>query len=146
MKTPREILLGRHRSIGPRLDAIRHEVMNAAADVHRRNQPVRILTVAAVLTNTIKLLFRELVWPCRRIWTGLAAVWILIFTVNFSMRDPLPAIARKSPPASDMIVVWRQQQQLMAELNGLPAPVSEAERQKTFLPKPRTERTETLAT
>lgn len=146
MKTPREILLNRHQAVGPKLDAIRREVVNVGADVNRRKRLVRELTFATALANAIRLLYLELVWPCRRTWAGLAAVWILIFTVNFSLRDPSPAIARKSPPASEMIIVWRQQQQLMAELNGLPSPAGDADRQKSFSPKPRTERTEILAT
>jgi hypothetical protein len=144
MKTPREILLNRHRSAAPKLDAIRREVVKVAADVNRRKQTVRELTFAATLANAIRLSFLELVWPCRRIWTGLAAAWILIFAVNFSMRDPSPAITRKSPPASEMIFAWLQQQRLMAELNGLPAP-RDTEQQKIFRPRPRTEHTEILA-
>jgi hypothetical protein len=140
MKTPREILLARHRAAEPKLDAIRQEVVNAAADVNRRKPPVQELTFVATLANAIRIPFRELVWPSRRTWAALATVWILIFAVNFSMRDPSPVVARKSPPAAEMIVAWRQQQQLMAELNGAPAVPAEAEREKTFMPKPRTER------
>jgi hypothetical protein len=81
----------------------------------------------------------ELVWPCRRIWTGLAAIWILIFIFNFSQRDPSELMARKTPPPSpEMILAFRQQQQLLAELIGqnetraTPPP-------KPFAPQPRSE-------
>ena len=57
MKTPREILLERHRSAAPKLDAIRREVVEVAADVNRRKQPVRELTFAAALANAIRLSF-----------------------------------------------------------------------------------------
>jgi hypothetical protein len=144
LKTPREILLARHRTVEPKLDAIRREAVKVAADVNRRKQPVRELTFAATLANAIRLSCLELIWPCRRIWAGLAAAWILIFTVNFSMRDPSPTVTQKSPPASEMIFAWQQQQRLMAELNGLPAP-RDTEQQKIFRPRPRTEHAEILA-
>jgi hypothetical protein len=139
MKTPREILLNRHRSAAPKLDAIRHEVMKVAADVNRRKQPVRELTFAAALANAIRLSFLELIWPCRRIWTGLAAVWIFIFIFNFSQRDPSELMARKTPPpAPEMILTFRQQEKLLAELIGPNEPQAAAP-PKPFLPQPRSE-------
>jgi hypothetical protein len=139
MKTPREILLNRHRSAAPKLDAIRREVMKVAADVNRRKQPVRELTFAAALANAIRLSFLELIWPCRRIWTGLAAVWILIFIFNFSQRDPSELMARKTPPPSpEMILTFRQQEKLLAELIGPNEPQAAAP-PKPFLPQPRSE-------
>ena len=139
MKTPRDILLEQHRSAAPKLDAIRREVMKVAADVNRRKQPVRELTFAAALANAIRLSFLELIWPCRRIWTGLAAVWILIFIFNFSQRDPSELTARKTPPPSpEMILTFRQQEKLLAELIGPNEPQAAAP-PKPFLPQPRSE-------
>jgi hypothetical protein len=138
MKTPREILLARHRAIEPKLDVIRREAVTVAADVNRRKTPVGEWAIAAALANVIRVAIRELVWPCRRIWAGLAAVWMILFAVNFSMRDHSPAVAGKSPPTTETIMAWRQQERLLAELIGPPGP-SETEPPKTFLPKPRTE-------
>lgn len=139
MKTPRDILLERHQAAAPKLDAIRREVVNVAADVNRRSQPVRGLTFAAMLANAIRLSFLELVWPCRRTWAGLAAVWVALFIFNVSQRDKSELAARKLPPPSpEAIMAWRQQERLLAELIGPSAP-GDAERQKIFLPKPRTE-------
>ena len=146
MKTPREILLARHRTVEPKLDAIRREAVKAAADVNRRKQPVRELTFAAALANAIRLSFRELVWPCRRTWAALAAVWIALFIFNASQRDKSELAARKLPPPSpEAIMAWRQQEKLLAELIGPSAP-GDVERRKIFLPKPRTETVEFLAT
>ncbi len=80
----------------------------------------------------------ELIWPYRRIWTGLAAVWILILIFNFSQRDPSELMARKSPPSPEMILVFRQQQRLLAELIGPNEPQA-VEPPKPFLPQPRSE-------
>jgi hypothetical protein len=139
MKTPREILLERHRSAAPKLDAIRREVVEVAADVNRRKQPVRELTFAAALANAIRLSFRELVWPCRRTWAALAAVWIALFIFNASQRDKSELAALKLPPPSpEMILTFRQQEKLLAELIGPNEPQA-VEPPKPFLPQPRSE-------
>jgi hypothetical protein len=97
------------------------------------------LTFAAALANAIRLSFLELIWPCRRIWTGLAAVWILIFVFNFSQRDPSELTARKTPPSSpEMILTFRQQEKLLAELMGPNEPQA-VESSKPLLPQPRSE-------
>ncbi|HTX20581.1 MAG TPA: hypothetical protein VMD27_01800 [Candidatus Aquilonibacter sp.] len=84
-------------------------------------------------------------WPHPVAWAGLAAVWIFIFAVNFSMRDQAPMMAEKSaPPSPEMVAELRQQQRMLAELIGA-AEVREAERPK-FAPQPRSERMEFLAT
>jgi hypothetical protein len=138
-------LLKRHQGAAPKLDAIRREVVEVAADVNRRKQPVRELTFAAALANAIKVLFQELVWPCRRTWAGLAAVWVALLIFNVSQRDQSELAARKLPPPSpEAILAWRQQERLLAELIG-PSTPGDAERRKIFLPKPRTENTEFLA-
>jgi len=139
MKTPREILLARHRTVEPKLDAIRREAVKAAADVNRRKQPVRELTFAAALASVIRLSFRELVWPCRRTWAALAAVWIALFIFNASQRDKSELAALKLPPPSpEMILTFRQQEKLLAELIGPNEPQA-VEPPKPFLPQPRSE-------
>jgi hypothetical protein len=86
-----------------------------------------------------------LLWPHPRAWAGLAAVWILILAVNFSMRDPSPVRAQKSsPPSPEVIVELRQQQRLLAELIG-PRDTSDADRSKSFVPQPRSARAEMVA-
>jgi hypothetical protein len=85
-------------------------------------------------------------WPHPKAWAGLAAIWVLIFAVNFSGRDPLPKIAEKySPPSPEVIVELKNQQRLFAELVGQVQP-PDADRQKIFVPKPRSERAEILMT
>jgi len=138
MKTPREILFVRHQTAAPKLDAIRREVVEAAADVNRRKQPVRELTFADTLANAIRLSFRELVWPCRRIWVGLATVWVLILAANVSLREQSPAIA-KSRPSSEMMMTLKDQQKILTELVTDRSAPRDVDRQKSFSPKPRTE-------
>ena len=144
MKTPRELLLARHRSATPKLDAIRREAVNVAADVNRRKHPLRELTFAATLANAIKLSFLELIWPCRRVWMGLTAVWILILAANISLHEHSPAII-KSGPSSEMMMTLKDQQKILAELLTDYSVPRDADRQKIFSPKPRTENVEAVA-
>ena len=126
MKTPREILLEQHRSAAPKLDAIRNEVLNA----ERRG--------AEAHPNWLVLCWRELIWPSRRIWTGLAAVWVLILAANISLREHSPAIVKSGSP-SEMMMTLKDQQKILAELLTDHSVPRDADRQKIFSPKPRTE-------
>ena len=110
-----------------------------AADVNRRK--VRAFTSAA----TIRSRLREIFWPAPAAWAGLAAVWILIFFMEFSMRDTAPVVAEKAaPPSPEVIVELKQQQRMLAELIGA-GQAREAEAPR-FLPQPRSERVEVLMT
>jgi hypothetical protein len=83
----------------------------------------------------------DVFWPARRVWAGLAAVWLLILAGNLSLREPPPASSATSASSSrEAIASFRDQQKILAELlPDLSAP-RETTQQKPFLPKPRTER------
>ncbi len=120
-----------------------------AADVNRRSRPVREFTFAATtlrrLLSTLNAQLSTLLWPHPRAWAGLAAVWILILAVNFSMRDPSPVMAERSaPPSPEVVAELRQQQRMLAELIG-PRDTREADRFKSFAPQPRSECAEIVA-
>jgi hypothetical protein len=142
MKTPRDILFARHQAVAPKLDAIRHDVVNAEFKVGQASRLSLISLFFQMETGwkpVLRLLWQELVWPCRRIWASLATMWILIFVFNFSQRDPSELMARKSPPPSpEMILTFRQQEKLLAELIGPNEPQAVAP-PKPFLPQPRSE-------
>ena len=138
MKTPREILLERHQVAATKLDAIRRTVLTGLNRQDAKTQGRRDSFISLCLGSSIKL-WRELIWPCRRIWAGLAAVWILIFVFNFSQRDPAELLARKSPAvAPEMMLTFRQQERLLAELIGS-NDLQAAAPPKPFLPQPRSE-------
>jgi len=139
MKTPREILFARHQNAALKLDAIRREVVVELNNKETKEQSGSVSLVASLLCCSNKL-WLELVLPCRRIWTGLATVWILIFVVNLLQRDPSEMMARKSPPPSpQMILTFRQQELLLAELTGQNE-TQAAEPPKAFSPRPSSER------
>jgi hypothetical protein len=78
-------------------------------------------------------------WPHPKAWAGLAAVWIFIFALNFSMQDKTPMVVEKvAPPSPEVVAELRQQKLLFAELIGS-SDAREAEPPK-FFPRPRTER------
>ena len=115
MKTPRDILFVRHQAAVPKLDSIRCEVVTELNNQATKQPRKRANFVSWLLCCSDKF-WLELIWPCRRIWTGLAAVWILIFIINFSQHEDLQAVMVKSSPSPDMMMTFRDQQKLLDEL------------------------------
>ncbi|MGA2870030.1 MAG: hypothetical protein ABSF34_12840 [Verrucomicrobiota bacterium] len=135
MKTPREILLARHRAVETKLDAIRSEVLAQSRDGQRAAIPKRRVNYAVAFPI---LLWRELILPSHRVWTGLAAVWALIMAVHFSLRDPgQPGMAKVTAPE---MMSFQEQQKLVNELLADRFVPVDFDRQKTFTPRPRSER------
>lgn len=84
--------------------------------------------------------WHDVIWPCRRTWTALAALWVLILIGNVSLRDNQHAVMAKSPArAQEVIMALRDRQSILAELLADHSAPRDADRQKFFLPKPRTE-------
>src|SRR5690348_16040607 len=107
-----------------------------------RSKSVRRLTPVMILFEC----WRQLIWPCRRIWAGLAVVWVLLLAVNILMEPRSPAALAKNSPSMDVIVTWQQQAQLLAELIGPNEPRAGL-LPKPFSPQPSSERRfETMAT
>jgi hypothetical protein len=142
MKTPRDFLFARHQAAVPKLDAIRRQVVAGLNHQDTKAQSEACNLVSWCLGGSNKL-WQELVWPCRRIWTGLATIWILIFTVNFFQRDgSQTAVAQSSPP--EMMMTFRDQQKWLDELLADRSIPADVERPRIFSPKPRTETLEFL--
>ncbi len=115
----------------------RAEVLAAAQSASR---PAPRASFLVTFNQQLSTLF----WPHPKAWAGLAAVWIFIFAVNFSMRDPTPRLAaRFTPPSPEVIVELKKQQRMYAELVGANEP-ADADRRKSFSPRPRSERWEIL--
>ena len=94
--------------------------------------------------STLNFQLSTILWPHPKAWAGLAAVWVVILAVNFSMRDNSQTRALKSsPPSPEMIVELKKQQRMFAELVGTYEPL-DVDRRKIFLPKPRSERVDIL--
>lgn len=121
----------------------RNEILSAAGQtkVIRRSQPVMEHSFLSALNRRLT----SLLWPHPVAWGGLAAIWIFIFVLNLSSRDRVPAMAVKvSPPSPAVVAELRQQHRLYVELMDV-KDLSDADRQKIFVPGPRSERSGILA-
>jgi len=89
--------------------------------------------------STLNHQLSTLLWPHPKAWAGLAAVWIVIVTMNMSMRESAPAVMAKkaSPPSSEMMAELKQQRLMYAQLIG--GGDQPADRPK-FFPMPRSGR------
>jgi hypothetical protein len=146
MKTPREILLARHRSTEPRLDAIRQASVaavyrrNATDDAsQRRSQTAATIHFVSWCLRCPNKLWSELILPSRRIWTGLATVWVLLFAINFSQRDKVSSVTGQPVRSPAVMVNWQTQQRWMNELLADHSAPAEADRPRNIVPRPRTE-------
>jgi hypothetical protein len=140
MKTPREILLERHQQANPKLDAIRKAIWAAECQPETRSLKTEIRSANALPLKIVFIVWRELIWPARRIWAGLAATWVLILLVNLDLMAGMARMtAASSPRSSDFIMALREQKQMIAELTEPPTP-NLAEPPKPFIPQPRSER------
>lgn len=117
MKTPRDMFLERHRAAEPALDIIRRRVVADLKSVAPK-QPISLSV----------LLWTELVLPCRRIWAGLAAVWVVILVLNFENQAPgiseaSHGLATEISPQAMAILAeqWRLQDELTMAAEPPPA-------------------------
>jgi hypothetical protein len=137
MKTPREILLERHRAAEGKLDAIRREALQLAAEGQAASAQKPKLTLAMIPLT----IWRELFLPARRIWAGLAAVWVLIFVLRVASSEPSPAYANNSqpPPSSQDVEALKSQQKLFAELLWDDTKPGDSDKPKRSWPVPHSE-------
>lgn len=112
MKTPREILLQRHRAAQPRLDEIRRDAISRFAN------PPGLRTEWSPL-RALHTLWRELIWPARRVWAGLATTWVFILIANANLSEGRPVASTETKAQSaGLWLMFQEQNQLIAELSG----------------------------
>lgn len=90
--------------------------------------------------NFFHELWRELIWPCRRALTGIAALWLAMWVINSGTLGSRSAIALVHVPVSPAIwESYKEQKQLLVELiqpkGDQPA---EPPRRRTLLPRSET--------
>jgi hypothetical protein len=144
MKTPREVLLARHQAAEPKLDAIRAAVV-LGLNPHSESPRAWAAGGWTLWLRGPKTLWRELILPSRRIWTGLATVWLLLFIINVSQRDPAGGGAGHSLRSPAVMMSWQVQQRWMDELLADRSAAPEAVRPRTVPPRPRTEENKLMA-
>jgi hypothetical protein len=113
MKTPRGLLLARHRLAESRLESLTAEDLAeqaraGAGAASRSNRPRPSLAAR---------FWGEAIQPWGRLWIGLAAVWVVI--AGFSLATPLTAevaVNSSFPPDPQVRELLREQRELMAQL------------------------------
>ena len=139
MKTPRQIILDRHRAVESQLATVRRAALNAvfsapAAAPDRQPDSTRWTLRAVVL-----VLWRELILPARRTWIGLATVWVAILVLHFAAHDDaMSALAQSTASPPRPAILSPEQQSLWTELAGGPDLIRVAPA-KSAAPKPRSE-------
>jgi len=139
MKTPREILLKRHQSVESKLD--RMWTRNLSPELRQAGTPAREnVFLAAGWT-----LWRELIWPSRRIWAGLACAWLLIIGLNAASFEPAsPVISKAEPRSRDEMQALIEQRRMLAQLLD---PLSETSSKRKSNPSgPRSDRGARIST
>jgi hypothetical protein len=131
MKTPRELLFERHRSVEPELNALRESVLaDMAQDTHRGTTPSR-----PAPGNSLRALVRSWRWHL----AGLSAAWLIVLFLSIDRpSDPASTMAHKNIPAARQLWVSLQayQQQLLEllgpSLERAAVPQRRSERQPEF--------------
>ena len=137
MRTPREILLARHRAAEPKLDAIRRSAVAETFGPDASGKPCSGMVAWLLRCSTIP--WRELVLPSRRLWAGLAAVWVVLAIIHLSQRDTVSSITGQPVHSPAMMMSWQVQQRLMNEVLVDRVTPPDAERPRNAVPRPRTE-------
>jgi len=140
MRTPREILLRRHLSAIPKLDDIRAKVLSAAlSNAPRAERPAGRAGLWPV--GAARAAWRELIRPCRGAWAGIAALWLLMWAMNWGLSEtPKAARSERTTPAAAWIEAQAEQRRLLAELIPPASPASPRPQSPTRQPRPRSER------
>jgi len=70
-----------------------------------------------LLKNIGQIVWRELIWPSRHAWTGMAALWALILVVNARISDSWTfGVNIQAASKPDLMEAWQERNRVMAEL------------------------------
>ena len=124
MKTPREILFARHRDAEPKLDVIRRKAL-AALPASDEAEALKLTGTNAprFKVPSLNKLWLELIWPSRRAWAAMAAVWLAVLAANLQMKatsPPAPGLRRVQN--RELLQSFQEQRRLLAELLPPPGP------------------------
>lgn len=91
--------------------------MRWAKAVRTADEPKSFGPLSSALA--LRTAWRELIWPCRRIWTGLATVWLGIAVFYLSHADHREILTAKSTiPPGEMRLVFQEQRSVLTEIIG----------------------------
>jgi hypothetical protein len=134
MKTPREILLERHRAAEPKLDAIREKVVASVCD-----RP----TANTLVVTDRRYHWRDFVFSLRWHLAGMGTAWLVIILLNLNVGHTVnlaSTIPRgKIPPAQIILASLRENRRELLEMIQ-PSESRDARPVKLFPSQPRSER------
>jgi hypothetical protein len=134
------MLLRRHRAVEPKLDRIRAEVLSAECGRETASAKETHRGALNPLSALALILWRELIWPCRRAWAGLACVWGLILALDVASPAPAPSAASESrTPSTEEVQAFREQRRMLAQM--MDAATQPSETPKSRSPGPRSQLT-----
>jgi anti-sigma factor RsiW len=81
----------------------------------------------------------DMIWPCRRIWAGFAAVWLVLAGVNVSTREYYQTFANGQRPSTEMVRAYLEAEGFLA-VGAMPERSRTAKPQRHSSPPPRSER------
>jgi hypothetical protein len=140
MKTPREILLERHRAAETRLNAICSVIVE---NMNHKESKRQSSFLASLFLRCSQNFWRELLWPSPWAWAGAAAAWVLIFALNFAASagpDGVSMANTRPLPASVVEMALAERQSLMTSLLDSSPMEPAAPPRELIRPRPRSER------
>jgi hypothetical protein len=111
MKTPREVLLQRHQSVTPRLDAIRQQVI---ADLTTAPERKVERSIAARFLS-------EFLLPLRWHLAGMSALWLLAALLNTDRASTTPQTAKANSSPQVLAAALSENRRQLAEMINSPA-------------------------
>lgn len=116
MKTPRDLLLQRHRGAESALDEVRAEALRVMTRENRRESRA----AARPVHTFFGTLWQELFVVCRRYWMGLGVAWCVIVLLAVAGRTEGSSHGMTATVASEpFIQAMREQARLRDELLGV---------------------------
>ena len=114
MKTPRQILMEQHQNISARLDRVRQEVVaGLPANVQDRSRAENEPPGRESISFLTKM-WLELFVPARKIWVGLATVWVAVFIVSATSTEET-AGGSPQPAHVNFVQSFQRHTQIMAQ-------------------------------
>ena len=92
------------------------------------------------LLNWLAIPWRDLIWPSRRVWAGMAAAWVVIVVVNLrDVREIQMARHDFTPPSPAVMMAWRDQERSLTDFSEQ-SEARDVDRPRRLTPTPRSER------
>ncbi len=137
MKTPRQLLMERHRPIEPRLSAVRQQVLSNLAGAEAKITETEMPATTGLFAGWF-----EVLRPFHFNVAGLGFTCLLIVTFKLATPEMSNSVVAKSTASSpDMLAALQEKRRLYAELSE-EFPASSTQPPKAMAPKPRSERLE----